>query len=41
MQHSNKNEHKNDENITCTYEDNVVQVTFYASYLGSSYVVWV
>ena len=31
MQFSDKNEHKNDKNITCTHKDNVMQMTFYAS----------
>jgi len=30
MQYNDKNEHKKHKNITCTYKDNVVQMTFYA-----------
>ena len=28
MQYNDENEHKKDKNITCTYKDNVVQMTF-------------
>ena len=31
MQYSEKNEHKTDKNVTCSYKDSVLQVTFYAS----------
>ena len=45
MQYNHRNEHIKGQNITCTYKDNVVIMTFYASQSHIRavhiYVLWV